>query len=613
MAKEPTDKELSEISRLMVCWNDDWQNARPYFDDFKNDYLAYKMFRDPNTHPYKYNPTIPLVFTIVENIVSTAYNNFFLKDDPLAIEPIEGSHMGNPNIQDEKIARQLERVTNIVSMHPDREFMLEKYDLDMETVIYGNGFTMTIPEFDYEETSDIGGPVYVGPRIVHISNWDLVPDRECYRLSTAAGCRRVWHKEWISKEDYKRRMENSGYKKLDDDELTKLISDKNWIPEHYQEDLLTTLGKGARRQDGQDEKNGTILLLHYYDMYTGHYQTIAANRMLVRDTSKPQTIETGLGSITMAIKPYPYCPYDDIRLWPFPKEFYAQGVGRIARGFQNEINLLKSMRLENIELGIFKTFLVNELYVDDPDDIMMMSGGINLVRDVNNAVKPIEVGDITQNAYVEQAMWEKEAQDATSSQETVRGNQPSRRETATTVVQLQKNSMIRLESFMKRVKQWYSSVSLKKIIQIRTYMSQKEYERIIGEQDAGFYQLSINEIKRMFDLRPSSGSLNQVRETDQQNFIQALQMAQAAPELVNKSEWMRLGFELFFPTKNPDKYFVSQEQLAMQQQQQAMMQAQQGAPGQAPSEQAGYGQPTISPSQLTDLAARGAIGGQQGS
>ena len=142
-------------------------------------------------------------------------------------------------------------------------------------------------------------------------------------------------------------------------------------------------------------------------------------------------------------------------------------------------------------------------------------------------------------------------------------------------------------------------------------MSQQEYQRILGEEDAGFYQLTVAEIKRTLDIRPSSSSLDQVRETDQQNFIQAIQLVQQAPELARKSEWMKLGFELFFPTKNPDKYIVSEEELQQQQMQQSMAQAQQGAPAEGMNGSTPYGQPTISPSQLTDLAAKGQIGGQQ--
>lgn len=613
----PETKEAKEASRtlqLMNCWQEDFDRVRPNFELMKRDYLAYMRYRDPLSHPYKYNPTVPLVFTIAESIVSNVFNAFFLRDNIITISPVEDTHYGSPNIRDADIARQLQKVANVISMHPDREFMLDFYDFIQETAVFGNGFTVNIPEFSTDEYSDMGGMRYLGPKIMPVSVWDLIPDKECYRLSRTSGCRRVWQKEWISVEEYKRRIKTHNYKKMSDDDLKRLSKDKNWMPEdtdvHF--DLLSKLGKDARPKDGWDDKNGNMLLLHYYDMDTGHITTIAANRMVVRDTSQPQRVETVNGPQSFTIPPYPYCPYDELKLWSFSREFYAQGVGRIAATYQDEINLLKSMRLENIELGIFKTFLVNDIYGVEDEDMVMIPGGIIHTRDVTNSVKVLDVGDITQNSYTEQAMWEKEAQDATSSQENTRGNATARRETATAMTQLQRNAMKRTETFIRKIGHWYKSTSMKTLIQIRTYMSQAEYERIAGEPDAGFYQLSLSEIRRMFDITPTSTTIEQVSDIAQQNFINALQMVQGSEDLIQRTEWLRLGMELFFPHKNPDKYIISPDQAA---QMQAM--GMPGGTGVPPGSGmngavAGPGQSTINPSQLMDLAAQGAIGGSQG-
>lgn len=599
MPPSKTEKELSKLSTLLLAWDDDWRNARPSFDDWKNDYLAYKMYRDPNTHPYKYNPVVPLVFTIVENTVSTTFNTFFMKETPFQITPGTGDQFTN----DEAISRQLERGMNRLVMHPDLEFKNEKYDLDMETATFGNGYTMTVPEFDFDrEDVEIGGPLYIGPRVKHISIWDMIPDKDCYRLTKGGNCRRLWHKEWISTEEYKRRVEYAGYKKLDDDMLKKLASDKTWIDENeYHEDLKSKLGIGARPEDGFDDKNGNILLLHYYDMDTGHYTTIASNRTIVRDTSEKRTIQTPLGPISMALKPYPYCPYNDIRLWPFPKEFFARGIGRIARGFQDDINLLKSMRLDELELGIFKPLLVNELMVDELDDLVMGPNFIWPVKDVDNAVKQVPISDVTQNAYTEQGMWEKEAQEATGNFEHMRGAETARRETATMGVMLRQGGAKRQESFMGRIGLWAESVGMKIAIQMRTYMSQTEYERLIGEPDAGFFNLTIDQIKSTFDIKPSASALTADRDRDQQNFINALQMAQGAPQYMNIPEWMKLGFELFFPTKNPDKYILQAPP--------GQPPVPGGPPPAGPDQSHIPGQPTIDPSQLIDMAAQGNLGG----
>lgn len=598
-SQKQTEKQISEVSRLLVRWDSDWDHARPYFDEFKEDYLAYKFYRDPNSHPYKYNPVVPLVWTISENMVSSVFNTFFTKSNTVTIQPVERTHSFLPGIPDEKIARQLEKVINLQRNHPDIEFMDDMYDLNMETVVFGNGGTCTIPVFDNDQPSELGGGTYIGCKTMPKTIWQTVPDKEGYRYSN---CRWIWEFEWIGKDELKERIENPdlGYEKLDKETINKLTGDDDWIPEDYHQDVLSNLGKGARREDGI-RSDGMILLLHFYDKKTGHYKTIAGNRMLVRDTSKEKTFETPFGPFKMTITPYPYNPYDDIKLWPFPREFYAMGTGKVARGFQDDINLLKSMRLENIELGIHKVFLYNDIYGVDVDDLFMIPGGAIATRDVNQSVKVLDVGDITQNAYVEQAMWEKEAQDSTSSHEITRGSEPHRRETATTAIRLERNSFKRTETFIKRSSRWHKSVTLKHIIQIRTYMSQAEYERILGEPDAGFFRMDLNDIKRMFDILPSGSSIDQIRDIEQQNFVNALQLIKGFEGMFNANELAKLFFELFFPDKNPDKYVVQGQPLQPAQGQ--------VPPSEAPSGATGTGQPTISPEQLIQGALQGNIGG----
>jgi len=590
----------------MDRWNFDWNHARPYFDDAKKDYLAYKFFRDPNTHPYKYNPSVPLVFTIIENMVSTVFNSFFQKDSVADIQPMEGSHMVMPDVIDEVMCRQLSKVVNAVTMHPDREFMPNMQEFFKNTCTFGNGYTYVVPEFDYEMQSEGGGPLYLGPKVCPISFWKLVPDREGYR---ASNCRWLWYLEWVSFDELKERHENQDYKNPEG------LKKDDWIPEDFHRDVLAKFGKGVNPNDAYDKKNDMYLLLHNYDMKTGHFVTLAGNKMIIRDSATPITIETPLGPEKISIPPYPYCPFDDLRLWPFHEEFFAMGVGSVARGFQDEINLWKSMRFENVELGIHKFFLINELMGPDPDDVWIYPGSIIPVKDIEKGLKVGEVGDITQGSYVEQGQAEKNAQDSTSMHETMRGNETARRETATTIVTLQRAGLKRLETFMKIMStQWFRSVLLKIIIQIRTYMSQSEYERIIGEADAGFYRLRLSDIKRGLDIRPASASIDQIREIEQQNVVNFLQIAAGQEDLINRPELARHLFSLFFPNLNPDRFILTPDQMAMQQQQ-AMMaqgQGQEAANGGTPAGGQPVGQPTIDANQIISRALEGRMGGRQG-
>ena len=110
----------------------------------------------------------------------------------------------------------------------------------------------------------------------------------------------------------------------------------------------------------------------------------------------------------------------------------------------------------------------------------------------------------------------------------------------------------------------------------------------------------------MFDLRPSSPSLDQIREIEQQNTINFLQMMQGREDVFHVTEMVRFLFEKFFPNENPERFIKSEEQLQQQ--------LQQHQPGQAEglSQEQGPGQPTINPQDLVQRSLEGRLGGRQG-
>ena len=586
---KPTSEDTSALlSKLMVKWEADWRNARPYLDERQAYYMQYKMYRDPATHPYKYNPCSPLVFSITENTTATYFNAYFSNDRVTQVLPTEKSHAFSPEIQDEKIARQLEIVVNAIQLHPDRQYEEDMYDLFQEVSLYGNAYSMCVPEFDEEGK-------YLGPRVKHISLFDLVPDRRAYRISNSE---HLWHIErHVSKEELMSRMESpdhNGYIKMKEKDIEMLFTEPGWIHEDFKANLLSSLGyEDPKQLGGVNTENGEIIIIHHYDVRTGHYVSIAGNRMIVRDTTVPVELPgLGGGSVKMAIPPFYYNPYDHVKHWPFPKEWYAQGVGSIAGGFQDDINLLKSMRLENLELALHKVFLVNEGFNIDVDDLYFTPGGVIPVSDLDRAIKVLDTGpEITRDAYLEEAEWQKEAQDAASNQDTQRGNATQRREAATTVVALNEGAMKRPTAFLKRFRAWDRSVSLKKILQIRQYMTQEDYQMIIGEEDAGFFMMPLDRVQEMFDVSPATISLSMAREGDKQNLVQFAQMF-GPMNILKPNAWGELGMELFFPTKNPGRYVITAEEQEAIQKQAAEAAAQQAAAGIPPDgSQGGPGNP----------------------
>ncbi len=523
--------------------------------------MAYERYRDATSHPWKYNTVVPLTFSITENTAATLYNAYFLSDRVTAITPTERNNIDG--LDDAKLAQQLELALNRLQLHPDRELHENIYDIFTELALYGNAYSMCLPEFDEDGK-------YLGPVTRHVSIYDMIPDRRAYRMSNAE---HVWHVERnISKEEYMRRVEADGYIKLKDDEIDQLFNHEGWLERDYRDELLKTLGLStAKDLGGIDAKNGLITLIHHYNTKTGHYITIAGNRVIVRDTNIPVKVPGEAGSdVKLAIPPFIYNPYDQIKLWPIPKQWFANGVGSVVRPYQRDMETLKSMRLENLDINIQKVFLVNEHLSVDVEDLAFIGGGVIPVSDVERSIRVLDVGpDTTRDAYLEAAEWQKEAQDAASNQDTMRGRETGRREAATTVVALQEGAMKRSNSTLKRIKEWDARQSLHKIYQIRQYMTVEEYQDLIGDEDAGLFRIPLQRIADLIDITPSSINLSINRESDKNSLVQFGQLF-APFNVMKPNKWAELGMELWFPTKDPSKFIITdeeQQEIALQQQQ----------------------------------------------
>lgn len=584
------EKQQMLISKMMRTWESDWRVAKPFLDKRQNYYLAYQRNRDANSHPYKYNVVSPLVWSITENVAATFFNAYFSNERVTAIAPSDRNKGALDGIDDVKLARQLETALNRLQLHPEREYRDNMYDIFTEYALYGNAYSMDVPVFDEEGK-------YLGPETRHISVFDLIPDRRSYKMSNTE---HVWHIERnVSKEELMSRMENEhGYLKMKEEEIEQLFNNNGWLERDYRDELLKELGlTTAKDLGGIDTKNGVITLIHQFNTRTGHYVTIAGNRVVVRDTTQPVNVPGGEGSdVKLSIPAFLYNPYDQIKLWPTPKEWYANGVGSVVTPYQRDIETLKSMRLENLDIAIHKVFMVNENLGIDVDDLAFFGGAIIPVADTERSIKVLDVGpETTRDAYLEAAEWQKEAQDASSSQEITRGNATQRREAATTVVALQEGAMKRVNAGLQRIKEWDARRTLNKLIQMRQYMRQEDYETLIGDTDVGFFQIPITRIAEAIDITPHSVSLSINRESDKNSLVQFAQMF-GQFNVIKPNAFAELAMELWFPTKNPNNFIVTEEE-----QQQITQQQQEAQVAQGGGVTAAGAQP-LSPEQLQEQA-----------
>jgi hypothetical protein len=555
MAEEikESERDTYELGQILRRWTQAWSWASPQHNKAKGWYKAYRNYRDANSHAYKYNYSDPLIFIHIENIASTLINSFFDNPNPATITPREAMNMVRPDIPDEIVARQVEKAINALMTDPDRDLLPEIADFFKSLCIFGNSETLCLPEFDFEDIDPDTGPVYLGPKIVYQDYFDTFPDPRAYRWNKG---RWGFLREVLSFDELKQRQKHEGYKNVDVLKNSDTID--AYSAENIHEELLSTLGLAAQREFAYDEVNNMIGILHFL-VDKGHIVTIGANRVLLRDTRKPVSFDAGGQTYNMVIKPYPYEIVDDLRLWPVPKEYWGIGVAEMLKGHQDIINLFTSMRLENLELAIHKIFLANPNYDLDVDNLIFAPGNIILAPDLDRALKEMESKDVTTGAWNEVSYQEGRANDASGMLELLRGSTPSRRETATTIVQLQRAGLKRIETLLKFIGiQWFRSILKKVLLQIRTYMTPMEYMRLIGEPDAGFYRLTVKEISRFFDIMPSATSLSQLKELEQQQFLQLYQVFAQQVDIADRQELMRYATQLFLPHLRPDKFLLKE-------------------------------------------------------
>lgn len=118
-------------------------------------------------------------------------------------------------------------------------------------------------------------------------------------------------------------------------------------------------------------------------------------------------------------------------------ETYDKGVIELIEDEQDEINELRNLRVDNVNLIMNKIIAVIETALVDPKDLVSKPGGIIRlkanVQDVGKAIMPIAMPDVTQSAYRETAEIERQVQERTGANRVTLGSSGEVRDTNQTL------------------------------------------------------------------------------------------------------------------------------------------------------------------------------------
>ena len=515
---QPSDAEIQKLQWLLKKLKTAEDYCRPYFERAKRHYRLYRFGSaiDASDWPYVNRVRTKDILAFVEDSTAIMVQTLLGTLPFFSVIPRQSSQLmlQYTGIDPVKIGRQMEICLDHQLGHEDTEFFEEITDFFKEGCIYGTSYVGVYPRFS--------GDKYVGPLIKAIDYWNVLPITGARRISKAQG---VFIREFMSKEEATALTEKYGLVGAVD-KLTGFIGadvERKW---HTQ--LLADIGIENYSTDDND-----LEIIHYFS--GGHVITFVNRAIIIRDSNIPEINQLGEEQV---VKPFPYDqPVVQYRYMPVPLEFFGQGIPEILEVLTEDKNLVRSARRDNIDLCINKVMKARAGADINYDLIKYYAGAIWPLENLND-LEVLDIGDVTQSSYLEEDKISADMENALSFFGYARGMTPTHEEKPTTVMRLQQAAMNRLDLAVKLAEFGVlQNIANRVILLTRRFMSQQDYEAIIGDKDAGFYRLSEEAIKRFYLIKPMGSSVTHVKEIRQQQLAMASGILEkVAPVAMNNVE-----------------------------------------------------------------------------
>jgi len=501
----PSEKEISALRWLITRLGKSEDYCRPYFDRAKRHYKLYRFSTAVADADWPYVNRVRSrdILAFVEDTTAIMVSTLFATNPFISVIPREtgNAFIQNLDIDLVKIANQQERLLDYQLSHEDTDFFEEIIDYFKDGGIQGNSYMGVYPKFD-------ASGIYTLPLLKNHGFWDVLPVPGSKRLSRSRG---VFIREFQTMDDLMTDQARGIYKNVEQ------ITDRSADTDKWHKTLLEECGV-TNYSDLDD-----IEVLHYFS--GGHVITFANRRVLLRDTTIP--MEDGSFN-----QPYPYAmPVVQYKYNALPNEFFGMGIPEILEVLQEDKNLIRSARRDNIDLVINKILMTKAGSDINYDLIRFFPGAI--WPEMMGQIEGFDIPDVTQSAYAEENAIGSDMENALSLFGYARGMTPEHSEQPTTVMKLQQAALNRVDINIKLAEYTVLQEIARKIVMLnRQYMKKEDYEAILGEPDAGFYMLPIEYINRCYTIKPVGSSVTNIKEVRQQQIQFALQTLMGVPPQV---------------------------------------------------------------------------------
>jgi len=575
---------MQTLKWLLIHLRDSEEFCEPYFNRAKRHYKLYRFGSAVSDEEWPYVNRVRSrdILAFIEDSTAILIQTLFASMPFFSIIPRETRvlYMNYDNIDPMLIGDQISRCLDYQISHEDTEFFEEMVDFIKGGAMLGNSYLGVYPKF----TSD---GQYLRPLLKTTDYFDVLPITGARRVTKARG---VFVREFCTYEELEKLQKQGIYKNVDQVKGPSSSTDPqvNW---HKQ--LLQEIGMTTYLPSDTD-----IEVVHYFS--GGHVITMANRKAILRNSNNPKVkepqslVEADLGNAEeKAVQPFPYSmPIVQYKYMPIPLEFFGMGIPEVLEVLQEDKNLIRSARRDNIDLVIQKVLKARSGADINFDLIKYYAGAIWPLENLAD-IEEMQTQDVTQSSYQEEAMREHDMENALSLFGYARGMTPAHTEQPTTVMKLQQASLNRLDLAVKLAEfTTLQNIASRIILLTRRFMDQATYEAIIGDEDAGFFRLTEEDIRRFYHFKPVGSSVSNIKEVRQAQIQTALDLlGRLPPELAmnNKQPFTVDWYEAYrtafdaIDVKNVDRILVKLEgqaapgmmgPMGMQQQQQMLPQPQ---------------------------------------
>lgn len=477
---------------LVKMVNEDYGNSKnfqqSYFDKYLRFYKLYRNYLQDKAYPWRSNLFVPETFSAIETVLPRMTAN----KAKINLTPREISDEGNVEVNEQ-----------IIDWEWDEMEMQEVLKLwAKEMLMYGTG----ILKLTWNTENDLPKPepidifkFYFDPNGTHI-NKDM-------RYVIQRG-----------KENIYSLLANRYYKNIKPLIKELETSSESADSKQYKDSQLA-IDSASKKKDKE-----SVELLEWYGNIKG----------------EPWCITIAAGSKVIKAIPNPYDhqqkPFVSIKDTQVPHEFYGIGEIEPIESLQNELNDIRNQRMDNVKLIINKMWEVDREGEVVEAELVWRPGGI-VHRTKEGTVKPLEVTDIRQSAYIEETLIKQDIQkaigvsDLFSALPQKGGGAGS--QTATGMLTMAEQGNMRFKYKLDNIEAGLREVGKMLLSLNQQYMKKTKIIRLVGADSIKYKKISPKELKGSYDIIVKPGSTRPMNEIiSRQEIQQTISLLGPLPTLV---------------------------------------------------------------------------------